>query len=197
MPEKQETDGWTIRRCAERDLEAMREICIETSSLPLRDERDRRFLLLTYCDAYVRLTSDCFVAADAADRPVGYILCAADTRRYRRAFRKTVLPQIDRLGPRYALAARGVSVMQAFGALFAPAHLHIDLTASARRKGIGTALMKTLKAHLAAQGIRRVVLTCGSGNTAAIAFYRKNGFRRLLRGFGESLMRSETGTGEA
>ena len=193
--EKDKTGRWTIRPAAERDLAAMREICAETSTLPLRNQKDLQFLLLTYCDAYVKYTSDCFVAVDAADRPVGYILCAADTRRFCRAFRKNTAPQIARLGLRYAAAARGVAFMQALGAVFAPAHLHIDLTASVRRQGIGAALMRTLKAHLAAQGVRRVVLTCGSRNAPAIAFYRKNGFRLLLRGFGECLMRADTDPG--
>lgn len=188
----QENTRRTVRPCEQRDLDAMREICTETSSLPLRDWRDRQFLLLMYCDPYVAYSEDCFVAVDAADRPVGYILCAADTRRFCRDFRKNVLPRICRLGRRYAIMARGVIAVQEMSAVFAPAHLHIDLTAAARRKGIGTALMRTLKAHLAEQGISRVMLTCGSGNKPAIAFYKKNGFRIIFRGFGECVMRADT-----
>ena len=174
----------------------MRDICVETSSLPLRNGRDREFLLLTYCDSYAAYAPDCFVAVDATDRPVGYILCAADTRAFCRAFRKNILPQIDRLGPRYAYASRALTALQFFGAAVAPAHLHIDLTESARRKGIGTALMDTLKARLAEQGIARVMLTCGSRNAPAVAFYRKNGFRTVLKVFGECVMLSGTGPGE-
>ena len=170
----------------------MREICIETSSLPLRNWRDRQFLLLMYCDPYVMYTTDCFVATDGADRPVGYILCAPDTRRFCREFREKVLPRISRIGRRYAVMARGATVLQEMLAVLAPAHLHIDLTASARRQGIGTELMKTLKAYLAEQGIGRVMLTCGSGNRPATEFYKKNGFRVILRGFGECVMVSDT-----
>ncbi|MBR3553027.1 MAG: GNAT family N-acetyltransferase [Clostridia bacterium] len=193
MREKSETGAWTVRPCGERDLDAMRDICIETSSLPLRDDRDRQFLLLLYCDPYVQYAAEnCFVAVDAGDRPVGYILCAADTRAFFRIFRKRVLPQIRRLGARYAIQARGVCAQQRLCAVFAPAHLHIDLTASVRRKGVGTALMHTLKAHLASQGVARVELTCGSGNHAAIRFYQQNGFRILLKGFGACVMRAKT-----
>ena len=193
MSEPQTEPAWRIRPCEPRDLDAARAICEETSSIPLRDRRDRQFLLLVYCDYYVLYASDCFVAVDASDRPVGYLFCAADNRLYLRAFRRHILPQIDRLGLKYALFARGVLVGHALFAVFAPAHLHIDLTASARRQGIGTALIRTLKARLAAQGIPRVRLTCGSSNKNAIRFYQRNAFRTVLKGFGETLMVAETG----
>ena len=155
MPEERTGSTWTIRPCCARDLEAAREICVETSSIALRDEKDRRFLLLTFCDPYVKYAAESsFVAVDENDRPVGYLFCAADTKAFFRAFRKNVLPEITRLGPKYAVMGRGVCAMQTFCSAFAPAHLHIDLTAAARRKGVGTALMDTLKARLAARGIK-------------------------------------------
>ena len=182
-----------IRPCESGDLERMREICVETSSLPLNDEKDRRFLLLMYCDSYFRLAAEnCFVAVDETDRPVGYILCAADTRAFLREFKKRIIPEIKGLGLRYELRAREICAGQLLCAAFAPAHFHIDLTASARRKGVGTALMKTLKAQLSQKGIKSVQLTCGSGNKSAIAFYRKNGFKTLFRGFGACVMKAET-----
>ena len=193
MSEEKTEFTWTIRPCREGDLEAARAICEETSSIELRDEKDRRFLLLTYCDPYVRYAPDSFVAVDENDRPVGYVFCAADTRRFFRAFRKNVLPELTRLGLRYGGMGRGVCVQQTLCSLFAPAHLHIDLTASARRRGIGSALIGTLKAHLAQQGISRVVLTVSRSNVSAFRFYQKNGFRPLLKAFGACVMRAETG----
>ena len=192
MPEEIKDNTWTIRPCSARDLDAVRGICEETSSIELRDQKDCRFLLLTFCDPYVRYAPDSFVAADAADRPIGYVFCAADTRRFFRAFRKNVLPEITRLGPRYALLGRGVCVQQTLCSLLAPSHLHIDLTAAARRKGIGSALIRTLKTHLAAQGISRVVLTVNSKNVPAVRFYEKNGFRPVLKAFGAIVMRADT-----
>ena len=193
MPEEKENAAYTIRPCRKDDLEAMREICIETSSLSLRNGKDRRFLLLMYCDPYVKLAAeDCFVAVDGSDRPVGYILCAPDTRRFSREFRKHVMPEIKDLGFRYSIQARGASICQLFLVVLAPAHLHIDLTASVRRKGVGTALMKTLKEHLSQKRIDRVQLTCGSKNKAAISFYKRNGFKTVFRGFGACVMLSRT-----
>lgn len=191
-PEVKTGSVWTIRPCREGDLEVARAICEETSSIELRDEKDRRFLLLTFCDAYVRYAPDSFVAVDADDRPVGYVFCAADTRKFFRAFRQNVLPEITRLGPRYGVMGRGVCVQQTLCSMFAPAHLHIDLTASARRQGIGSALIGTLKAHLAQQGISRVVLTVSQSNVSAFRFYKKNGFQPLLKAFGACVMRAET-----
>ena len=192
MPEEKTGYTYTIRPCCARDLEETRKICIETSSIPLRDEKDRRFLLLTFCDPYVLYGDACFVAADENDRPLGYIFCASDTRRFFQLFRKNVLPEIAQLGPKYGVMGRGVCLAQSICATFAPAHLHIDLTASARCQGVGSALMQTLKARLAAQGIDRVCLTVSKKNVNAVRFYEKNGFHTLLTAFGERLMRADT-----
>ena len=47
---------------------------------------------------------------------------------------------------------------------------------SARRRGIGSALMKTILAEAVQAGARMAVLETQSCNENAIAFYRKNGF---------------------
>ena len=190
--EKKNGAARAVRPCRAGDLQAARAICEETSSIALRDEKDRRFLLLTYCDAYVLYSTDCFVAQAADGRVVGYVFCAADTRRFFRAFRKNVLPELKRLGLRYGLMGRGVCVQQTLCSVFAPAHLHIDLTASARRQGVGTALIEALKARLAARGIDRVVLTVNRKNVAAVRFYEKNGFRPVVKAFGACVMRADT-----
>ena len=54
-----------------------------------------------------------------------------------------------------------------------------------QRRGIGRALMDRLDAHLARIGAGQCVLTVHGGNTRAIAFYAKRGFR----------VAGETGTG--
>ena len=184
--------SYEIRRATLNDLDAIRKICVETSSLPLRDEKDRRFLLLTYCDPYVEYTSDCFVAVDENSRVIGYILCATNTREFLKLFSKNIQPRISKLGFRYAIMSRGSIAVQKLLLPLAPAHLHIDLTKSARRKGIGTALINTLKEHLSVRGIDRVQLTCGSKNKAAIAFYKRNGFGTVVKCFGAYVMRSGT-----
>lgn len=192
MADRKNAIQYTLRPANADDLEAIREICVETSSLPLRDEKDRRFLLLTYCDPYVEYTSDCFVAVDENNQVIGYILCAANTREFLKLFSKNIQPQISKLGLKYALMSRSSIAAQKLLLPLAPAHLHIDLTESARRKGIGTALINTLKEHLSARGIDRVQLTCGGKNKSAIAFYKRNGFGTVVRCFGACVMRSGT-----
>ena len=193
MPEEKTECIWSVRACEARDLDALRAICEETSSIPLRNEKDRQFLLMTFCDPYVLYASDSsFVAVDASGRPVGYIFCAADTRRFLRAFRQNVLPRVTRLGLRYAVMERGVCFKTSLCTLLAPAHMHIDLTASARRMGIGSALIDTLKAELASRGIARLQLTVGSKNVSAVRFYKKNGFRTVFRAFGVNMMLADT-----
>jgi ribosomal protein S18 acetylase RimI-like enzyme len=191
MSDGKNTIQYTIRPANVDDLEAMREICVETSSLPMRDEKDRQFLLLSYCDPYLSY-GDCFVALNENGRVIGYILCAANTREFLKLFSKNIQPQISKLGIRYALTTHGSLAAQKLLLPLAPAHLHIDLTESARRKGIGTALINTLKEHLSARGIDRVQLTCGSKNKAAIAFYKRNGFKTVVRCFGVCVMRRST-----
>jgi hypothetical protein len=99
---------YSNRACKAEDLYAAREICIETSSLPLRNEKDRQFLLLMFCNPYVEFSSDCFVAVDEADRAVGYIFCAKNTRLFFKDFRKNIMPLIKQLGLKYSLEARGM-----------------------------------------------------------------------------------------
>ncbi|MBE6836310.1 MAG: GNAT family N-acetyltransferase [Ruminococcaceae bacterium] len=183
--------SYSIRPCTLDDLDAMREICIETSSMSLRDDKDRKLLLLMFCDSYMQY-ADCFVAVDEADRPVGYTLCALNTREFFINFRKNILPEITKLGFRYSATAYGIIFLHRLCVIFAPSHLHIDLTEAVRRQGVGTALMNTVKSHLAEKGIKSVQLTCGSSNKSAISFYKKNGFKTVFRGFGSCVMRANT-----
>ncbi len=178
----------TIRPCRDGDLEAMREICIETSSLPLRNEKDREFLLLMYCDSYFETEKEnCFVAVSSG-KVLGYILSAPDTKRFFRRFKKEIFPRIKNLGLSYCLNGGAVCFQQVVCSVFAPSHLHIDLTASARRKGVGSDLVRNLESHLAGLGVTKLQLTCGSKNKAAVAFYKRNGFKTVIKAFGACVM---------
>jgi ribosomal-protein-alanine N-acetyltransferase len=57
----------------------------------------------------------------------------------------------------------------------------LDVTASARRQGLGRRLMGELEHRLAAAGVVRVGLETAVTNAAAIAFYRRLGYRTLAR----------------
>lgn len=60
-----------------------------------------------------------------------------------------------------------------------PAHLHIDLLPENQGRGLGRALMDTLRAALAARGVPGVHLGMDPSNTRARAFYDRYGFQEL------------------
>ena len=68
-----------------------------------------------------------------------------------------------------------------------PSHLHIDLLARARGRGLGRTLVGGLTADLRARGSSGVHLEVGTANENAIAFYRHLGFE-VLRPLEDSLL---------
>jgi [ribosomal protein S18]-alanine N-acetyltransferase len=53
----------------------------------------------------------------------------------------------------------------------------LDVVEKARRRGIGSALLQTLEANLAARGVRSVLLETATDNQAAVAFWQQRGYR--------------------
>ena len=53
----------------------------------------------------------------------------------------------------------------------------LDVLESARRCGIGTALLRAAEQNLAARGAREIVLETATNNAPAIAFWQKHGYR--------------------
>jgi len=53
----------------------------------------------------------------------------------------------------------------------------IDVLARHRRDGVGTMLLSEAERRLAADGVREIWLETATDNTAAIAFWRKHGYR--------------------
>lgn len=54
---------------------------------------------------------------------------------------------------------------------------HVEIAASYRRKGYGTRFMALLLPRLAQAGIRKILLQVSGDNPAALALYKKTGFR--------------------
>lgn len=179
-----------LRNLEEKDIPAVEQICIETAPAAARSsEKDRQYTLYMYNRYYTRAQKGfCFVAVDDADRAVGYILCAPDYQEYLADFKVHELRSIRQLGVIYALrAAAEMRVQKRFSKKY-PAHLHIDLLPPYQRKHLGSALMDTLKAHLAQQNIAGIYLCVGAKNTGAIAFYQRQGFQTLARPGGSFAM---------
>ncbi len=179
----------TVRSYRETDLPRLREICLETSSFSKNDAKTTAFLYLMFCDYYAMCEPESvFVAADETGTAQGYILCAKDFKTYRRRFRAFFQPQADRLGPYFFGIVRGEMFIHGLLSRRYPAHLHIDLSASARHQGTGTRLMDALKAHLRERGCPGVMLSCSANNENAVRFYLRNGFQIRHRLFGSCLM---------
>jgi len=53
----------------------------------------------------------------------------------------------------------------------------LDVDAKHRRNGIGTALLETQEANLASRGVRSILLETAIDNEAAVAFWKRRGYR--------------------
>ena len=169
----------TIRPYQEKDKQAVRDICIATSSLPVKTQRQRALLLLQYCDYYLEQEPEnCFVAADEADRPVGYILCSKDFKAYQQSFLREYLPRMRALSAFRAIGARGEIWFTGRYAARYPSHMHIDILDGFQRQGIGHRLVDALTAHLSGRS-QGVMLVVGAENEKGLSFYNQYGFQKI------------------
>ena len=53
----------------------------------------------------------------------------------------------------------------------------LDVTEKHRRLGVGTALLQQLESNLAARGVRSILLETANDNEAAVAFWKRRGYR--------------------
>jgi ribosomal protein S18 acetylase RimI-like enzyme len=53
----------------------------------------------------------------------------------------------------------------------------LDVAEKERRHGVGTALLETLESNLAARGVRAILLETAIDNKAAVAFWKRHGYR--------------------
>jgi ribosomal-protein-alanine N-acetyltransferase len=53
----------------------------------------------------------------------------------------------------------------------------LDVAEKVRRHGVGTALLETLETNLAARGVRAILLETAIDNEAAVAFWKRHGYR--------------------
>lgn len=53
----------------------------------------------------------------------------------------------------------------------------LDVAEKQRRRGVGTALLEKLESNLAARGVRSILLETATDNEAAVAFWKRHGYR--------------------
>lgn len=174
-----------IRKMRTEDRQAVEHICLATAPSVLNSTaRMREYTLLLYNRYYTRTPKDSFVAVNADDEPIGYILCAPDYEEYRKGFFENELKSIKKLGiVRFSSAKSEALAMKRWAADY-PAHLHIDILPEYQHMGIGTKLMRSLLTHLKNEGVKGVMLTVSSTNKNGIAFYKKCGFTAVSHGAG-------------
>jgi len=155
---------------------------------------------------YLARHPDYAFVVDVDGEPVGYLVCAPDTRSFEDWFstswwperRSRWAPDVDAGDPRaertagilrYAAARRAGA--EPYGDAY-PAHLHIDLLPQAQGQGWGRRLIDALIETLRERGVSGVHLVADAANTSALAFYDRLGFARLashegVQAFGMSL----------
>lgn len=170
-----------IRPYQAKDKERVRQICLKNADCQYSPDDTKKYILLMYCDYYIEQEPDnCFVAVDANDNAVGYIICAENYEKYAKTFRELYLPQADRISLKRFVDARLDLLSHSMFKNAYPAHFHIDIDEDYQRRGIGSLLITALKLQLKKKKLNGMMLVCGADNQQAINFYEKNGFKTLL-----------------
>ncbi len=179
----------------ESHRDAVRQICLETGpAAALTDERTAAYILADYCNYYLDCEPEhCFVLEDDDGKARGYIICAADNKAYRERFAPYAQIIKKNAGKAYIETVAEQFALRLFSQKY-PAHLHIDISDDYTGQGMGSELIETLLARLKEEGVRGVMLIAGSGNTGALRFYRRHGFKKIISLFGATIMGKSLGT---
>ncbi len=142
-----------------------------------------------FCGPYLDLDADSAFVVDVGGRVAGYVIAAPDTREFVRRHRAEVLPAFAARFPFVEHPQTSQDAIVNLGNTPErmlvpelddyPAHLHIDLLPELQGLGMGRRLIDTLRASLAARGIRGVHLVMDAQNVGARAFYDRLGFVEL------------------
>jgi GNAT superfamily N-acetyltransferase len=189
-----------IRKACERaDWTYIRDLCARTGNAgdPIEPARNPFFSEL-WVGPYEKLRPEWTYLAESAEFPVGYLTGVPDSRVFLRERRWLFeLPLYLRLGfgafpdsrdtqrfrdrflrrepgPEESFPMNATeSVLEEY-----PAHLHLNLEASARGEGLGRRLIAQFQADLNAVGVHGIHVYCGD---VPLPFYRRLGFTELDR----------------
>lgn len=173
----------SIRPMRKTDLKDIEYICgVTAGPFCAREPIPAHRTAKMYSTYYVRECTDtCFCLADDNDKPVGYILCEPDYKRFLRIYPKIDAKHVFSLDKREGLMAYFLPFPYTiFGSKY-PAHLHIDILPEYQSQGYGGKLMATLLDELKKRNVKGVMLTTDSENEGAIRFYKRLGFKTVIR----------------
>ena len=185
-----------VRRYRPKDRDAVWRIGADTAFFgrPVEAILDDRQLFIDLLYRYYTEEEPEYAwAASVDDRVVGFLVGCPDTRRRHKRMMSRHLPRIlgKAVSGRYRLGRRTWQYLKAQlrGAVSAdspavdlgayPAHLHMNVDASFRGRGIGRRLLTAYLAQLRALGICGVHLQTTSLNLAAAHLYRSLGLRLI------------------
>jgi GNAT superfamily N-acetyltransferase len=179
------------------DWMAVRELCCLTgdAGAPIAPAR-WPFFAECWIGPYQRLRPAWTLVAEQEGRLCGYLTGCPDTRAFRRArWVRATLPLLlalalgryrwSRETGRFARRALGLergperclrAVLPEPPEARFPAHLHMNVEAAARRRGVGAALLEAFLGHRAARGVGGVHVVCGGD---ARRYYQARGFADL------------------
>lgn len=181
-----------IKRFERKYFEDVRQVCVNTGPEQAKTDPDEKEkLLAVYCDYYCEQEPEnTFVLVDEADTAQGYILCAENAKAYCKNF-APYMQKLRKYGIGSCVIPYGEQIIYRFFGKKYPAHLHIDINHEFTGNGNGTRLMQTLLEHLKNKGVKGVMLIVGAHNTAAVRFYKRNGFKILCSIGGGTAMAKE------
>lgn len=167
----------TIRPYQEKDCRYVQQICIDTAGPGFAETSvKKRAAVAAFCQYFITRSPEvCFVAVDAEDTPVGYILCTPSFGRWCRYAPEQFLTGFP-FGFLWSVGSMlgAVPYVRAY-----PAHLHINLLAPYRRSGLGRQLMNELESALRQKNCPGVSLCVSKHNLGAMRFYESCGFQVL------------------
>jgi len=150
-----------------------------------------------FCAAFVAYYTDYeperLWVAEIDGGVVGYVTGCGDSRRQAQIFRSQILPSVlwGVLRGRYRVGRKTIRLARRMACEWLhqgridvssdafPGHLHINVTAGARGRGIGRALLERSLAQFWQTGVRGVHLSTSDRHVAACHLYEAVGFRLL------------------
>ncbi len=172
-----------IKPYEEKYYKDVQQVCLNTGPAEaLTDPVVRDFILYTFCNYYIEQEPDnVFVLVDEeTDTAQGYVFGAMNFRKYLKKF-KPYLRKVKETGKGNYFNAIAEILGHAVFSLRYPSHLHIDINEPYRGNGNGSKMISTLTGHMKSKGAESIMLIVGTGNVRGINFYKKNGFKVLMK----------------
>ena len=169
-----------IRQYNDQDNKAVRYVCHASSTNPAH-KASLRLVCSLFCDYYLAQDkAHAFVATDEFDKPVGYVLCDTDFKKYAQLYPTYIADAKKESRRDYANCKKNIKACSAIADAY-PAHLQINVLPSFQNRGIGRSLVETEIARLRGEGVIGVHVVLKQSNKAALAFFERLGFAKILR----------------